>query len=157
MPTPPPHPIPPHHPTPTIPPRNSHPTIPYHPIPPYPTPPHPTQVRDFLMRVKSKRFPSIEKDMRMVLAHAGSLFLDPAALQVSGWGCQEAGWGGGEHWGPLPPLFLLTSVVDVVVGAFTCRRCWVDPSRPSAADAAHACATALAHAAASAVANAMIM
>eukprot|EP00887_Chlorella_sp_A99_P001822 scaffold19.g1822.t1 len=38
-------------------------------------------VRDFLMRCKSKRFPSIEKDMAMVLAHAGSLFLDPAALQ----------------------------------------------------------------------------
>ncbi len=39
------------------------------------------QVRDFLQRVKSKRFPSIEKDMSMVLAHCGSLFLDPAALQ----------------------------------------------------------------------------
>lgn len=32
------------------------------------------------MRVKSKRFPSIEKDMKMVLAHCGSLFLDPASL-----------------------------------------------------------------------------
>ena len=42
------------------------------------------QVRDFLQRVKCKRFPSIEKDMKMVLAHCGSLFLDPAALcQVS--------------------------------------------------------------------------
>ena len=38
------------------------------------------QVRDFLMRVRSRRFPSIEKDMKMVLAHCGSLFLDPAAL-----------------------------------------------------------------------------
>ena len=38
------------------------------------------QVRDFLQRVKCKRFPSIEKDMKMVLAHCGSLFLDPAAL-----------------------------------------------------------------------------
>lgn len=35
---------------------------------------------DFLMRVKSGRFPSIEKDMKMVLAHCGSLFLDPASL-----------------------------------------------------------------------------
>ena len=41
-------------------------------------------MRDFLQRVKCKRFPSIEKDMKMVLAHCGSLFLDPAALcQVS--------------------------------------------------------------------------
>ena len=32
------------------------------------------------MRVKSKRFPTIEKDMKMVLAHCGSLFLDPASL-----------------------------------------------------------------------------
>ncbi len=38
------------------------------------------QVRDFLMRVKSQRFPTIEKDLKMVLAHCGSLFLDPAAL-----------------------------------------------------------------------------
>ena len=38
------------------------------------------QVSDFLMRVKSGRFPSIEKDMKMVLAHCGSLFLDPASL-----------------------------------------------------------------------------
>ena len=36
------------------------------------------------MRVKSRRFPTIEKDMKMVLAHCGSLFLDPALLmQVS--------------------------------------------------------------------------
>ncbi len=42
------------------------------------------QVSDFLMRVKSRRFPTIEKDMKMVLAHCGSLFLDPASLmQVS--------------------------------------------------------------------------
>ncbi len=42
------------------------------------------QVSDFLMRVKSRRFPTIEKDMKMVLAHCGSLFLDPALLmQVS--------------------------------------------------------------------------
>ncbi len=32
------------------------------------------------MRVKSGRFPTIEKDLKMVLAHCGSLFLDPAAL-----------------------------------------------------------------------------
>lgn len=38
-------------------------------------------VRDFLMRCKSNRFPSIEKDMKMALAHCGSLLLDPAALQ----------------------------------------------------------------------------
>ncbi|PSC69443.1 arginine methyltransferase [Micractinium conductrix] len=38
-------------------------------------------VSDFLQRVKSRRFPPIEKDMRMVLAHCGSLLLDPAALQ----------------------------------------------------------------------------
>lgn len=38
------------------------------------------QVRDFLMRVKSGRFPTIEKDLKMLLAHSGSLFLDPAAL-----------------------------------------------------------------------------
>ncbi|KFM29158.1 Protein arginine N-methyltransferase 7 [Auxenochlorella protothecoides] len=38
-------------------------------------------VRDFLMRVKSRRFPPIEEDMRMVLAHCGSLILDTAALQ----------------------------------------------------------------------------
>ncbi len=38
------------------------------------------QVREFLMRVRCGRFPPIEKDLRMVLAHCGSLFLDPAAL-----------------------------------------------------------------------------
>jgi hypothetical protein len=38
------------------------------------------QVSDFLMRVKCGRFPSIECDMKMVLAHCGSLFLDPASL-----------------------------------------------------------------------------
>jgi protein arginine N-methyltransferase 7 len=37
-------------------------------------------VSDFLMRLKCKRFPPIEKDMKMVLAHCGSLFLDPAIL-----------------------------------------------------------------------------
>ncbi|KAK9846217.1 hypothetical protein WJX84_003191 [Apatococcus fuscideae] len=37
-------------------------------------------VRDFLMRVKSQRFPTIEKDLKMVLAHCGSLILDPASL-----------------------------------------------------------------------------
>lgn len=41
---------------------------------------HGVQVSDFLMRVNSGRFPSIEEDMRMVLAHCGSLLLDPAAL-----------------------------------------------------------------------------
>lgn len=38
------------------------------------------QVQDFLQRVKCGRFPPIEKDMRMVAAHCGSLFLDPTAL-----------------------------------------------------------------------------
>ena len=38
-------------------------------------------VRDFLMRVRSKRFPPIEKDMRMMLANCGNLFLDPEFLQ----------------------------------------------------------------------------
>ena len=38
------------------------------------------QVQDFLMRVRSQRFPSIEKDMQMLVAHCGSLFLDPAVL-----------------------------------------------------------------------------
>ena len=38
------------------------------------------QVRDFLMRCKSGRFPSIEVDMKMVMTHCGSLLLDPAAL-----------------------------------------------------------------------------
>lgn len=32
------------------------------------------------MRVRCKRFPPIEKDMKMVLAHCGSLFLDPRSL-----------------------------------------------------------------------------
>ena len=38
------------------------------------------QIQDFLTRVGSGRFPSIEKDMQMVQAHCGSLFLDPAQL-----------------------------------------------------------------------------
>jgi len=38
------------------------------------------QVTNFLQRVKSRRFPTIEKDMKMVLAHCGSLFLHPASL-----------------------------------------------------------------------------
>lgn len=38
------------------------------------------QVQDFLQRVGGGRFPSIEKDMQMVQAHCGSLFLDPAEL-----------------------------------------------------------------------------
>ena len=37
-------------------------------------------VNDFLMRLRSKRFAPIEKDMRMILAHCGSLFLDPQSL-----------------------------------------------------------------------------
>lgn len=42
------------------------------------------QVSDFLMRVKSGRFPSIMKDMELVLSHCGSLILDPASIcQVS--------------------------------------------------------------------------
>lgn len=47
-------------------------------------PPPPGQVTDFLQRVKSRRFPPIEKDMGMVLAHCGSLLLDPAAVQEVG-------------------------------------------------------------------------
>lgn len=38
------------------------------------------QVSDFLMRVKSGRFPSIEKDMKLALSHCGSLLLDPSSL-----------------------------------------------------------------------------
>lgn len=38
-------------------------------------------VSDYLMRLKGKRFPPIEKEMRMILAHCGSLFLDPAVIQ----------------------------------------------------------------------------
>ena len=37
-------------------------------------------IRDFLMRLKCGRFPPIEKDMRLVMAHGGSLFLDAASL-----------------------------------------------------------------------------
>jgi protein arginine N-methyltransferase 7 len=38
------------------------------------------QVQDLLMRVRGRRFASIDKDMAMALAHCGSLFLDPATL-----------------------------------------------------------------------------
>lgn len=41
-------------------------------------------VSDFLMRCRSGRFPPIEKDINMVLAHCGSLFLDPASLEEAG-------------------------------------------------------------------------
>ena len=41
-------------------------------------------VRDFLMRCKSNRFPSIDKDITMVLAHCGSLFLNPETVQEAG-------------------------------------------------------------------------
>ena len=54
-------------------------------------------VGDFLMRLRSKRFPPIEKDMKMILAHCGNLFLDPASLwEVSGGGggCYLLGGGG---------------------------------------------------------------
>ena len=37
-------------------------------------------VSDFLMRLKSKRFPPIEKDMKMMLANCGNLFLDPEVI-----------------------------------------------------------------------------
>ena len=37
-------------------------------------------VREFLMRVKCKRFPPIERDMKMILAHSGNLFLDLGCL-----------------------------------------------------------------------------
>ena len=39
-------------------------------------------VRDFLMRLKGKRFPPIEKDMKMILAHCGNLFLVRARARV---------------------------------------------------------------------------
>ena len=42
------------------------------------------QVRDFLMRCKSQRFPPIQKDIAMVVAHCGSLFLDPTSLEEAG-------------------------------------------------------------------------
>ena len=37
-------------------------------------------VGDYLMRLRSKRFPPIEKEMRMILAHCGNLFGDPATI-----------------------------------------------------------------------------
>ncbi|GMH43344.1 hypothetical protein BSKO_11266 [Bryopsis sp. KO-2023] len=37
-------------------------------------------VQDFLVRCKSKRFPSVQEDMDIVQSHCGSLFLDPASL-----------------------------------------------------------------------------
>ena len=42
------------------------------------------QVQDFLLRTRSQRFSSIEKDMQMLVAHCGSLFLDPATLAQVG-------------------------------------------------------------------------
>ena len=41
-------------------------------------------VRDFLQRCRSARFPSVERDVSMVLAHCGSLLLDAAAVQEAG-------------------------------------------------------------------------
>ena len=38
-------------------------------------------VRDFLMRVRSHRFPPIEQDMKVMLANCGNLFLDPDTVQ----------------------------------------------------------------------------
>ena len=38
-------------------------------------------VKDFLMRLRCKRFPPIEKDLKMVLAQCGSLYLEPGVLQ----------------------------------------------------------------------------
>ena len=37
-------------------------------------------VGDYLMRLRSRRFPPIEKEMRMMMAHCGNLFLDPAVI-----------------------------------------------------------------------------
>lgn len=37
-------------------------------------------VNDFLMRLRCKRFAPIEKDMKMILAHCGTLFLEPQSL-----------------------------------------------------------------------------
>jgi len=37
-------------------------------------------VNDFLMRLRCKRFAPIEKDMKMILAHCGALFLEPQSV-----------------------------------------------------------------------------
>ena len=43
-------------------------------------------VGDYLMRLKSRRFPPIEKEMRMILAHCGNLFLDPEVIaEITHW------------------------------------------------------------------------
>ena len=39
-------------------------------------------VSDFLMRLKCKRFPPIEKDLKIALAQCGALFLEPGILQT---------------------------------------------------------------------------
>ena len=43
-------------------------------------------VGDYLMRLKSRRFPPIEKEMKMILAHCGNLFLDPEVIaEITHW------------------------------------------------------------------------
>ena len=43
-------------------------------------------VGDYLMRLRSRRFPPIEKEMRMILAHCGNLFLDPEVIaEITHW------------------------------------------------------------------------
>ena len=43
-------------------------------------------VGDYLMRLKSRRFPPIEKEMKMILAHRGNLFLDPEVIaEITHW------------------------------------------------------------------------
>ena len=47
---------------------------------------HAMAMQDFLQRCRSGRFPSIEEDVKIVLAHCGSLQLDPAVLlKVRAW------------------------------------------------------------------------
>ena len=38
-------------------------------------------VNDFMMRVRCKRFPPIERDLRIMIANGGNLFLDPTHTQ----------------------------------------------------------------------------
>ena len=38
-------------------------------------------VKEFVQKCRGDRYPTIERDMRMLVAHCGSLFLDTMALQ----------------------------------------------------------------------------
>ena len=66
-------------------------------------------VNDFLMRLKSKRFPPIEKEMRMILAHSGNLFLDPAVISevYHLFACMELVYGQ-QEWSPGASMEALT-------------------------------------------------